>query len=332
MGRRLGVVVVGAAAWIVTGAAPAQADPPGPTDFQTEIIRIHPPTSAFDVGVVGGDSFLVLHSDGSATIEVVGYRGEPYLRFLTDGTVERNERSPTTSLNEDRYAAVEIPDDASPDAVPLWRVVAGGGSYAWHDHRAHWMNRADPPGRGPGDAILEGVIPLLVDGDEVDITVRSVWQAAPSPIPMILGGTLGIAIVAAVAMRMRRATLAAAVALVSATALAVGVVAYVSVPAETAPSWTLWGPPVMSLVLAGLAAFPKATGRLQTATERAAPTLTLLAAAELAVWAVLRWDWLWHAILPTGAPFWLDRAVTAMVLAASLGLGAASVSLRLARR
>jgi hypothetical protein len=36
----------------------------------------------------------------------------------------------------------------------------------------------------------------------------------------------------------------------------------------------------------------------------------LLAAIQLALWVVLRRDGLTHSILPTDAPFWLDRGVT----------------------
>ena len=36
-----------------------------------------------------------------------------------------------------------------------------------------------------------------------------------------------------------------------------------------------------------------------------------MAAVQLVVWTVLRLDVLNHAILPTSAPFWLDRSLTA---------------------
>jgi len=309
--------------WIVAGAAPALADPPGPTDFQTSIIEIRPELPGFEAEVIGGDSFVALTTDGSVPIEVVGYQGEPYLRFAPDGRVEQNDRSPTTYLNEDRYASVDVPPDASPDAEPLWRVVATDGSFAWHDHRAHWMNEVAPPGRGPGDIILEGVVPLLVGGVEVDLTVQSVWQDPPSPLPAVLGFLAGLALAAVAWLRLKSRGLAIAIAGVSAVASVVGVVGYFSVPSETVPSWTLWVPPAMSLVLALAALVPPIA-------RRWGPTLLLLAAVELVIWAVVRWDWMWKAIIPTAAPYWIDRLVTAAVLAAAAGLAAAAVRRRLA--
>ena len=79
---------------------------------------------------------------------VEGYEGEPYLRFSPDGTVERNRLSTATYLNEDRAGAgITIPpevQEADADTPPEWEEVASGGTYAWHDHRVHWMDDASP--------------------------------------------------------------------------------------------------------------------------------------------------------------------------------------------
>ena len=247
---------------------------------------------------------------------MIGYRGEPYLRYLPGGIVEENANSPTTYLNIDRYAAVEVPPTASAVAEPDWRVVAEDGSYAWHDHRAHWMNTARPPGRAPGDVILEGVIPLRVSGIEVDVGVRSLWVAAPSILPVLAGMMAGLALVAAAALRkVRPVALAAMLAAVSAAAAGVGLTAYLSVPPETGPSWALWAPPAASAVAAGAAA----AGRWFRPLATWSGTLSVIAALELVVWGFLRREWMWSAIVPTEVP-WLDRAVTGAVLVAGIGL------------
>ena len=112
----------------------AAADPPGPTDYLSEVIDVDPPTSGIDIEIVGGDSFVLLSVDPGLRVDVVGYSGEPYLRFLPGGTVEENRLSPTKYQNEDRYAIAEIPAEASSEAEPEWVVVAEDGSFAWHDH------------------------------------------------------------------------------------------------------------------------------------------------------------------------------------------------------
>ena len=190
--RRSSYLAVLTALWILGTTGVATADPPGPTDYLSEVVEIDPMVAGIEVGIVGGDSFIVLEVAPGISVDVVGYSGEPYLRFLPDGTVEENQLAPSKYLNEDRYAAGDIPAKADAAAEPEWVVVAEDGTYAWHDHRTHWMNEIPPPGRGPGDQVAEGVVPLFVDGVEVDITVASVWQDPPSSLPVVLGLTGGL--------------------------------------------------------------------------------------------------------------------------------------------
>ena len=319
--RRAVVVSACATVLLVGPVPPALADPAGPTDYRTNVVSIDPEVPGLRVTVIGGDSFIGLAVDPGSTVEVVGYRGEPYLRFLPDGTVERNERSPSTYLSDDRYAEVEVPAEATPDAEPVWEVVATDGSYAWHDHRAHWMNESRPPGRAPGDRILEGVVPLVVDGIDVDVAVDSVWVPSPSPLPVVLGAAAG-GLLAAAAILMRRPALTLAG--LAAIALTLGIGAFASVPAETAPSPLMWAAPAVAVALAAIAA---AAARRSASL---ASMLVVVVAAGLVVWGVLRWDWLWSALIPTDLPFWLDRAGAAAVLAGALGVGTVAVA-RIAR-
>lgn len=306
--RRLTLISGLALVWMWVFAPAASADPPGPTNYLSEVVNVEPETREIDVEIVGGDSFVRLTAERGVSVEIVGYNGEPYLRLLPDGTVEENAASPSKYINQDRYGRVEVPEGVDAAAEPDWEVVATGGSYAWHDHRTHWMNPVAPPGRGPGDQVAEGVVPLLVNGTEVDVTVVSVWQEAPSRVPVLLGGSIGV-VLGLMAIKRRRLTLLVTLA-VAAGALFVGAVAYLSVPAATQPSWSLVVFPLVSMLLAAAA----------RAIRSQRTVLLLVAGLELVVWGILHWDWLWQAVLPTELPFWLDRLIAAAVVAAGAGV------------
>ena len=236
----------------------------------------------------------------------------------------QNENSPARWLNDDRYAVADLPPTATAEAEPDWLEVADDGRYAWHDHRTHWMNPAKPPGAEPGDTVLEAVVPLVVDGVDVEIAVRSVLLESPSVLPVVVGA---LGAVAACALAIRFLDLRAATMLVvtvgAAVATVFGLWAYRSVPAETGPSSMLWLLPVVALVAVGLAVL---IGRRKPQ----APTLDLLvglAGAELALWGWLRRDALTRALIPSDAPAALDRAV----IAASVVIGVVAVGVALYR-
>ena len=155
---RSAAITIAVLALLLAFPSPAAADPPGPTDFKTDVASITPSTDAFEVEIIGGDSFVLLRHLSDATVEVIGYNGEPYLRFLSGGIVEQNRLSPATYLNEERYGDT-VPDFADAQAAPEWEQVDDDGSYAWHDHRAHLMV-APPINTSPGDQVTDQVIPV----------------------------------------------------------------------------------------------------------------------------------------------------------------------------
>jgi hypothetical protein len=316
---RFGSLVALVVLWMVVSAAPALADPPGPTDYLSEVTEIEPAVPGIDVEIIGGDSFVMLTVADGVAVDVVGYSGEPYLRFLADGTVEENRRSPSKYLNEDRYAETVMPDDADPSAVPEWVAVATDGSYAWHDHRTHWMNDVPPPGRGPGDQVAEGVVPLFVDGVEVDVTVISVWQAPPSSVPVVVGLTVGL-LLASAAVMSRGKLATGIIAMLAAGATVVGSVAYLSMPPETVPPWSLWAFPATALVVVVVVLVGAERSNFVARQEK---LLLLVAALELVGWGVAHWSWLWPALLPTSLPFWIDRLVASTTLVGAIGAAAA---------
>ena len=126
--------------------APAAYAHEGNPNYRSQIRAITPALPGLEARVLNYDDRIELDYEGTRPLVVEGYRGEPYLRFLPDGRVEVNRRSPAAYLNEDRFAEVEVPGQADHRARPEWQVVARNGRYDWHDHRIHWMSEAsDPP-------------------------------------------------------------------------------------------------------------------------------------------------------------------------------------------
>ena len=297
------------------------ADPPGPTDYQSEVRAIVPETPTIEVGIVGGDSFVELRVEPGVDAMVIGYEGEDYLWFRPDGVVLENRNSPATYLNANRYGNDGVPATARADADPRWEQVATGGYWAWHDHRAHWMQSARPFGLQAGDQILEAVIPIVVDGETVEVTVISTWQPAPSPLAMWLGVVAGLC-VGLGAWLLRGSRIPAIAASVPLVVLAVGVGAaqYLSLPGATGPR-PIW------IVLPLVAAVSAAAGLLLAVRGRrfAADAAMLLVGVELAVWGFMKRDGLSAAIVPTDVPFWLDRFTTAAALIGGVMLVAIAV-------
>jgi hypothetical protein len=110
-------------------------------------------------------------------------------------------------------------------------------------------------------------------------------------------------------LRGRRVPPIAATVPLVALAVAVGAAQYTSLPSAT-------GPRVVWIVLPIVAAVCAAVGlALAMRGQRfAADAALLLVGVELAIWGFVKRDGLSAAIVPTDAPFWLDRFATAAAL------------------
>jgi hypothetical protein len=291
------------------------------------VVSVDPLVEGLKVGIVGGDSFVELTAPPDHTVIVSGYQGEPYLRFSPDGMVEENEATTTAVLNQSRYGRSTAGTNTSPDAPPGWKRVATNGSYAWHDHRSHWMSPRRPPGKHPGDVVVQGVIPLVVDGNPVSVLVETTWLAAPSPVPAAAGAIGAAVLLVAIFVAARRRvelTVAAAAAVVAVLALVAGVAAYTSVPVVTGRRFAEWALPAVAVVL----------GLIGALIARRRPPLAA-AFATVASLQLLGWGWwrrlgLSRATIPTDLAAPLDRFVTAAALAVGV-LGAVAAGWTLVR-
>jgi hypothetical protein len=125
-------------------AAPAAAHRgTGGRGYVSTFSAIQPSVLGVSVNVLGGDDRLRVSNYSGKTLVILGYEGEPYLRF-GDGGVFVNTRSPAAYLNRFRYPPALAPGTADASARPAWRRAARAVSFAWHDHRIHWAARQPP--------------------------------------------------------------------------------------------------------------------------------------------------------------------------------------------
>jgi len=145
----------------------------------------------------------------------------------------------------------------------------------------------------------------VVDGVDVLVRTETVWLESASPVPAIVGALLGAGLALALWKRREWVLLGAAV-----LATGVGAVQYRSVPSLTGPTALMWALPLTALLAAVVAVTVRS------------PWVRLgamwIGGAELVVWAFQRRAGFTAALLPTDAPFWLDRAITGLAGAAGL--------------
>jgi hypothetical protein len=172
------------------------------------------------------------------------------------------------------------------------------------------MGGAPPADMKPGDSLQPLIVPLTVDGTPTEITVLVTLVAPPSPWPAIAGGVIGLLLVVAAAPPRRLLPQWVVIVVVGVAASAVGMAQYLSLPSETGPRWSWWVPPVIATLCgAALPFVPRSAPWLRAA-------FVLVAGAQLFLWGWARRSGLTKPVLPTSAPFWLDRLVSATGLVA----------------
>ncbi len=182
----------------------------GPRGFTSTVTGIQPRTQGLDVRVLENDDRIGLRNGSSEEVLVLGYSGEPYLRFTPDA-VYRNDRSPARYLNEARFGDVQPSRQASAKAAPQWKKVADDPYYEWHDHRIHWMSPILPPqvrrAEDKPHHIFDWSVPVRVGDRKVALKGSLDYEPPPSSRfrPLLIVPLAGIALAgAAVWWRRRR--------------------------------------------------------------------------------------------------------------------------------
>ncbi|MDO9406917.1 hypothetical protein [Patulibacter sp.] len=190
------VVLLTAALCALVGAAPAaahQADP----DYDSVLRGVTPSVPGLQVSILARGDEIAIANETGKTVEIPGYRKEPYLRMLPDGTVQENLRSQATFANRDPKGTTPIPasaDASGPDSTPRWHTIDRSSRVEFHDHRIHWMGETGKPAPQVTDAskkqkVVDWQVPIVVGGTPADIGGTLYWtpQEAGFPLPAAIG-------------------------------------------------------------------------------------------------------------------------------------------------
>jgi len=198
--RRLRLVVVVAVLGALALPSIAEAHSSSPViavDFEARLAR-SVIADGVTARVIDGNRRLELTVRAPHTVVVVGYGGEPFLRFDPAG-VWVNERSLTAVSNKlTEPGATPALDRA---ALPHWQSLTQSHTYAWHDHRLALV---------PGSMAAIGrvgtwTVPMLVDGRSLRVG-GGLWHD-PGPLLwpwLVLLGALAAAVGVALALRAGR--------------------------------------------------------------------------------------------------------------------------------
>ncbi|MGH3766157.1 MAG: hypothetical protein ACRDTX_13575 [Pseudonocardiaceae bacterium] len=289
-----------------------------PTNYRTTVTAIRPALPAVAAAVGIGGQFVRITNQGAATIVILGYRGEPFLR-LSGNQVEVNQLSSTAA----QTGLIPVaPAPGSPAAQPRWVRSSDGDSAAWTDARVA------PPQQTQRES-ESWTLPLLVDGQQVTVSGTRDRIPSPSPWPWVVTLVLLTVAVAAIGwMRHWRRPMAAAVT-AGILAFSLHVLGTGFAPQQNGPvfGWVSVGLVVGFALLVGAVCVVSALRGSESAPDRAATAggiVLILAAADITV--------LWNSQLPFPGPAPLDRGLTVITYAAAVGLIIAGARLvRLAR-
>jgi hypothetical protein len=171
-------------------AGAAQAHPGSKlTGYVSTVSAVVPNVLGVNAFVLGGDDRLRISNYSGKTLVILGYEGEPYLRFERSG-VYANTRSPAAHLNRFRRPRPLAPGVADPSAPPRWRKVAPGATYEWHDHRIHWAGHQPPPGVKVHPDRIQRIFTWRVPGraDGARFAITGFLGYAPAPVTKTAGG------------------------------------------------------------------------------------------------------------------------------------------------
>jgi hypothetical protein len=141
---------------------------------------------------------------------------------------------------------------------------------------------------------------------------------APSRWPVVLGAVCGAIVIVGALVATNRRSRGPVLAGAGVIAAVTGWIGYASLPSVTGPRAVWWLLPVLAVAFA--------VGSWVLGSTPGGHAAAAIAGLELAAWALDRRAGLTRAVLPTDAPYWVDRAVTAGALTVGVVAAAAAIA------
>jgi hypothetical protein len=163
--------------------APVALAHQGNPHYRSVVTSVSPTLKGVDVSVLNFDDRLLMHNTSGKDVTILDYQNKPYAQLLKDGTVQVNTNSEAYYLNEDRLGETSVPKNLGTD--PKWKQLSRSSRFEWHDHRAHWMGKTDPPNlkdKSVKTKIDNWTVPIKVAADKGTIAGTLTW------VPLDQGG------------------------------------------------------------------------------------------------------------------------------------------------
>lgn len=195
---------------LLSPVLPAASAHQGNPNYESLVVGIQPEIEGLRARVLENDDSLLLEGRVERPFTVLGYEGEPMVRFLPGGRVLVNLNSPSYWNNFDRYGNEDLPDRADPARRPAWKEVSTEGRYAWHDHRIHWMSKSVPPSvsdESRRTKVFDYEVPLRTPEGAATIQGTLWWRGDGGPplVLIVVGGAILLALAGgAIALNRRR--------------------------------------------------------------------------------------------------------------------------------
>lgn len=117
-----------------------------PSKTEAEVTSIEPKTTEFKAESIENGRRFEITRLGAKELIVLGIESEPYIRMNEEG-VFLNKKSATRIINQSSSSTKSIDElkdefsvtSSDPDAKPSWYKVSSSDTYAFLDHRTHYM-------------------------------------------------------------------------------------------------------------------------------------------------------------------------------------------------